>query len=70
MGQLLWGWLEWLCGPWLHTFFYLCAFLLAVVGLPAFVTGNRKLNKIFIILALLTVLSYFICLIFYVRGHN
>jgi hypothetical protein len=61
-------WLVWLCDYGTHTLFYLFAFLLAPIGFAASVTGNRKLVKIFIILAILTALVFFICFILYALG--
>lgn len=60
--------LLWLCGYGSHTFFYLFAFLLAPVGIAACATGNWKLTKVFIILAICTVLLFVICSALYVFG--
>lgn len=60
--------LLWLCNAGSHTLFYFFAFLLAPTGFAAVVTGNRKLVKVFIILAALTIFVFLICLTLYALG--
>ncbi|MBU6414933.1 hypothetical protein KGQ34_01650 [Patescibacteria group bacterium] len=60
--------LAWLCNYGSHIFFYFFAFLLAPIGIAMFATGNRKLKKVFIVLAILTVLLFFISFIPYAFG--
>lgn len=57
-----------LCNYGSHIFFYFFAFLLAPVGIAMFATGNRKLRKVFIVLAILTILLFFISFIPYAFG--